>query len=214
MNNAPLGKKQQTVLDTILRMVSQNAPTVALTVTLNVKRIEQRHGVNLSYEDKDAQAHTCNKILTDIFGSHVTYIMVSEYTQDGIWHSHGILFKISEKWLRDGYSKIRRSLGFIKVKTNIDSKWYDYMIKDSCDHVIVNDDYDDAKPIPRVMLSKHLKQNCSYYKQTIEKEFTEDDFQSYKIAKAKKHVMAAARMFRKCKKIKKKIKKCKNAIII
>ena len=148
--------------------------------------------------------------------SHVKYLCVTEYTKDGMWHSHGILFKVSKKFKIDGWSKIKRNLGYMKIK-KIDNmkKWVDYITKDECDSFIYSFDFNPSLKLKTVQFSRIIKLNAKFYKKEAVREvITPEDYDCYKLKKAKDHVMAAARMFRKAKGCKKLRKKCKKCIII
>jgi len=223
MNKTPLTQKQNEVLRKIVDITNYYDANeqLAITITLNVKRISKLYDVNLSFESKEVQANICNKILKDIFGTHVIYIMVTEFTLADVWHCHGLIWKMSKLWKLEGFSKIRRLLGNIVVKNKVNKDWYDYCIGNTeskrsnptnCQYYIYNDEYKSDSSMPRVMMRKHIKQNAIYAKEEIDIKFDEHDFNNYKLMKAKKHVLAAARMFRHCKPVVKKIKK--NCIVI
>jgi len=223
MNKTPLTQKQNEVLAKIVGITNcyDANKQLAVTITLNVKRISKLFDVNLSFESKEVQANICNKILKEIFGLHVIYVMVTEFTLADVWHCHGIIWKMSTLWKQEGFSKIRRLLGNILVKDKVDSKWYDYCIGNTdnkrgnptnCQNYIYNDKYESSSSMPRVQMRKHLKQNAIYAKQEIQVKFDEHDFNNYKLMKAKKHVLAAAKMFKHCKPVVNKIKK--NCIVI
>ena len=215
MDNNPPSKKQ-TIMSLISEGIKDSEDPLAVTFTLNPKMIKNRYNVDMTLEDGSTQTIICNELLRQIMDSHVKYLCITEYTKDGMWHSHGILFKVSKKFKIDGWSKIKRNIGFIKVK-KIDNmkKWTEYITKEDCDHIIYNFNYNPELKLKSVQFSKIIKLNAKFYKQEAVREvITPEDYDCYKLKKARDHVMAAARMFRKSKIIKKAKKKCKRCIMI
>lgn len=215
MDNNPLNKKQQ-ILKLISDGIKDCEEPLAITFTLNSKLIKSKYNVDLSLEDGSVQTKICNQLLRNMLDSHVTYVIITEYTKDGMWHAHGILFKISKKFKIDGWSKIKRNLGYIKIK-KIDNmqKWTEYITKEDCDDYIYSFDYNEDLKLKSVQFSKIIKLNSKYYKQEAVREvITPEDYDCYKLKKARDHVLAAAKMFRKSRLIKKAKKKCKTCIMI
>ena len=215
MNNTPLSKRQQ-IIDLIAEGNSDCEEPLAVTFTLNSTLLRKRYNVDLTLEDGSTQTIICNELLRRMMDSHVKYLCVTEYTKDGMWHSHGILFKVSKKFKIDGWSKIKRNLGYMKIK-KIDNmkKWVDYITKDECDSFIYSFDFNPSLKLKTVQFSRIIKLNAKFYKKEAVREvITPEDYDCYKLKKAKDHVMAAARMFRKAKGCKKLRKKCKKCIII
>lgn len=227
MDNTLPSKKQQ-IIDLITEGLTDCKDPLAVTFTLNAKLLRKRYNVDLTLEDGSTQNIICNEILRQVMASHVKYLCITEYTKDGMWHSHGILFKVSKKFKIDGWSKIKRNLGYMKIKKIDDmKKWTEYITKDDCDSFIYSFDYSPESLIrlgksgqPEMRLntcqfSRIIKLNAKFYKEEAVREvITPEDYDCYKLKKAKSHVMAAARMFRKAK-VCKNLRKCKkNCIII
>ena len=175
---------------------------LAITFTLNFNYSNKKYNVKLQYEDYEVQKKICMEYLQKVLCTHVKYIIIPECTKIGNWHAHGILKKVSKDFKHKGFAKIKRNLGNICIKpiSNL-KKWIDYITKDGSDDYIYNDNYDLDHKIPNISFSRILKREAEYYKTIdVKKVFTQDDFNCYKIAKARSHVMAAARMFSKVRK--------------
>lgn len=191
--------------------VNSEHDALACTFTLNFNYINKKYNVKLNLESYQIQSKICLKYLEDLLGNHVQYIIISECTNKGNWHAHGILKRMSKSFKHKGLASIKRNLGNICIKPIHDlKKWTEYITKDGADNYIYNDNYDTSDKIKIVSFGRICKKNAEYYKkEDVRRVFTEDDFNCYKFAKAKSHVMAAAKMFRKCNKhYKKNRKKC------
>lgn len=215
MDNTPQSKKQN-IIDIITEGLTDCEEPLAVTFTLNAKQMRKRYNVDMTLEDGTTQNTICSELLKRLLDSHVKYIVITEFTLDGMWHSHGILFKVSQKFKTEGWSKIKRNLGFVKIK-KIDNmkKWIEYITKDRCDHVMYSFDYTPDLKLHTVQYAKIIKLNAKFYKhEAVRDVITAEDYDCYKLKKARDHVMAAAKMFRKSRIIKKAKKKCKRCIII
>lgn len=201
-------------IDKKLFEVDPEIDALAVTFTLNFNYINKKYNVKLNLESYEVQTKICMQYLQDLLGTHVKYIIIPECTNVGNWHAHGIIKKMSKEFKHSGLASVKRNLGNICIKpiSSLD-KWIEYITKDGSLHYIYNDIYNTDDKIKRISFGRILKKHADYYKEEdVRRVFTEDDFNCYKLAKARSHVMAAARMFRKCKKKCKKNKK--NCIII
>lgn len=190
--------------------VESENDALAVTFTLNFNYINKKYNVKLNLESYEIQSKICLKYLQNLLGNHVSYIIISECTNVGNWHAHGILKKMSKKFKHKGLASIKRNLGNICIKPIHDlKKWITYITKDGASNYIYNDNYAPDDKIKQVSFGRILKKEAEYYKkQDVRRVFTEDDFNCYKLAKARSHVMAAAKMFSKCKKKCNGKKKC------